>query len=71
MRRFEQLRKQDLPYRVDMAQPALVIEGPLEERRWGRYQFPTVDRMAGGRLISFVHVEADSAVSYGMPDSSA
>src|ERR1051325_3657447 len=50
-----------------MTTPALVIEGPAEERRWGRYQFPTVHRMADGRLISFVHVEADSAESYGMP----
>ena len=67
MRRFEQLRNQERPYRVDMAQPSLVIEGPLEERRWGRYQFPTVHRMADGRLISFVHVEADSSEYYGMP----
>lgn len=67
LRRFEQLRNQDRAYRIDMAQPALVIEGPPEERRWGRYQFPTVHRMADGRLISFVHVEADSAESYGMP----
>ena len=58
LRRFEQLRKQDLPYRVDMAQAALVIEGPSDERRWGRYQFPTIHRMADGRLLAFVHVEA-------------
>ena len=67
MRRFEHLRNQDGPYRVDMTAPALVIEGPAEERRWGRYQFPTLHRMADGRLISFVHVQADSAESYGMP----
>jgi tetratricopeptide (TPR) repeat protein len=67
MRHFEQLRKQDQPFRVDMAQPSLVLEAPAEERRWGRYQFPTLYRMADGRLICFVHVEADSAESYGMP----
>jgi len=67
MRRFEQLRDDHSSYRIDMAQPVLVIEGPAEERRWGRYQFPTIHRMADGRLIAFVHVEADSAESYGMP----
>lgn len=67
MRRFEQLRKQDLPYRVDMAQPVVVLEGPVEEKRWGRYQFPVLHRMADRRLICFVHVEADSVESYGMP----
>jgi tetratricopeptide (TPR) repeat protein len=67
LRRFEQLRKQDLPYRIDIAQAALVIEGPPEEKRWGRYQFPGIHRMADGRLIAFVHVEADSAASYGLP----
>lgn len=67
VRRFEHLRKSDLPYRVDMAQPSLVIEGPASEKRWGRYQFPSLSRMADGRLICFVHVEADSAESYGMP----
>lgn len=67
MRRFEQLRQQDRPFRVEMAPPSLVVEGPREERRWGRYQFPTLHRMADGRLICFVHVEADSAASYGMP----
>jgi tetratricopeptide (TPR) repeat protein len=67
MGRFEQLRKEEQPYRVDMALPALMIEAPREERRWGRYQFPTVSKMADGRLIAFVHVEADSAESYGMP----
>ena len=67
MRRFEQLRNGNRPYRLDVALPALVIEAPPEERRWGRYEFPTLQRMAGGRPISFVHVEEDSAESYGMP----
>jgi len=47
--------------------PSILIEGPPEERRWGRYQFPTMYRMADGRLIAFVHVEADSATAYGSP----
>jgi tetratricopeptide (TPR) repeat protein len=67
LRRLEQLKKENLPYRVEMAQPVVVLESPPEERRWGRYQFPSLYRMADGRLICFVHVEADSADSYGMP----
>ena len=51
MRRFEQIRKQDQPFRVDMAQPTLVLEAPEDERRWGHYQFPALHRMADGRLI--------------------
>jgi hypothetical protein len=47
--------------------PSFLIEGPPEERRWGRYQFPTMYRTADGRLIAFVHVEADSATAYGSP----
>ncbi|MBL8210596.1 MAG: tetratricopeptide repeat protein [Bryobacterales bacterium] len=67
MRRFEQIRKQqERPYRIDMTPAAVVVEGPLGEKRWGRYQFPTAYRMADGRIITFVHVEADSADSYGM-----
>jgi hypothetical protein len=47
--------------------PALIVQGPAGEKRWGRYQFPTMFRMADGRILVFVHVEADSATAYGMP----
>ena len=46
MRRFEQLRNQDRPYRIDMAQPTLVIEGP--------FQSPAIHRIADGRLSVLV-----------------
>jgi hypothetical protein len=29
---------------VIVSDPILVAEGPAEERRWGRYQFPALDR---------------------------
>ncbi len=65
--RFEGLRKENPPLRVDLSPASVLVEGPAGERRWGRYQFPTMHRMADGRLIVFVHVEADSATAYGSP----
>jgi hypothetical protein len=35
------------------------------ERRWGRWQFPTLAEGPNGRLLLFIHVEPDSAASYG------
>ncbi len=55
------------PSAVEVGDPVLVTEGPASEHRWGRYQFPTVERLADGRLIIFVHVEADSVDAYGKP----
>lgn len=66
-RSFDRLRREESPVRVEMSAPSVIVEGPAEERRWGRYQFPTMHRMADGRLIAQVHVEADSATSYGFP----
>ena len=37
------------------------------ERRWGRYQFPTVHGMADGRLISLFTWRQTPAESYGCP----
>lgn len=50
---------------VRLGGPRLVAEGPAGERRWGRWQFPALEMGANGRLLLFVHVEQDSAASYG------
>jgi hypothetical protein len=50
---------------VQLGQPRLVAEGPVTERRWGRWQFPTLEAGAKGEMLLFVHVEPDSAASYG------
>jgi hypothetical protein len=50
---------------VRLGPARLVAEGPLAERRWGRWQFPVLEAGAGNRLLLFVHVEQDSAASYG------
>ncbi len=51
--------------RVQMGEPRLVVAGPVEEHRWGRWQFPVLEQGPGGKLLLFVHVEQDSAASYG------
>lgn len=50
---------------VQLGQPRLVAEGPTTEHRWGRWQFPTLEAGAKGEMLLFVHVEPDSAASYG------
>lgn len=50
---------------VEMKPAVLVAEGPAGERRWGRWQFPSLESGPGGLLLLFVHVEPDSAASYG------
>lgn len=51
--------------RVDISEPILVAEAPADENRWGRYQFPTLDRMLDGRIALTFHVNEDSATAYG------
>lgn len=51
--------------RVEMSEPRLVAAGPADEDRWGRWQFPVLETAHGGKLLLFVHVEQDSAASYG------
>ncbi len=66
-RSFEHLKSPHPKLRVDMDPPVLLVESPAEERRWGRYQFPTIERLADGRILATIHVEADSATAYGAP----
>lgn len=51
--------------KVQLGEPILVAEGPAGEHRWGRWQFPTLEAGPKGRLLLFIHVEPDSAASYG------
>ena len=50
---------------VEIGEARLVAAGPATEHRWGRWQFPTLQLAPHGRLLLFVHVEPDSAASYG------
>ena len=51
--------------KVELSEPVLVAEAPAGETRWGRYQFPTLDRMLDGRIALTFHVNEDSATAYG------
>lgn len=50
---------------VELSEPVLVAEAPAGETRWGRHQFPTLDRMLDGRIALTFHVGDDSALEYG------
>lgn len=52
--------------RVVMSEPVLVAESPAEERRWGYYQFPVLERLLDGRIAVTFHVHPDSVKSYGL-----
>lgn len=51
--------------RVTVSDPVVVAEAPVGERRWGRYQFPSLDRLVDGRIALSFHVNEDSAHAYG------
>ncbi len=51
--------------KVQLGPAWLVAAGPSEEHRWGRWQFPSLEAGTNGELLLFVHVEPDSAASYG------
>ena len=53
------------PGGVTASDPVPVAAGPAEERRWGRYQFPALDRLLDGRIAVSFHINEDSARAYG------
>lgn len=50
--------------KITLSDPVLVAEGPAGETRWGRYQFPLLDRIGDQIALTF-HVADDSALAYG------
>lgn len=54
-----------VPAPITLSDPVLVAESAAEEHRWGRYQFPTLDRLLDGRIALSFHVNEDSARAYG------
>ena len=53
--------------KVRMLDPVVVTMGPPEEKRWGFYQFPHLERWADGRIAVRFSVHPDAAESYGLP----
>jgi hypothetical protein len=52
--------------KVRMLDPVVVTMGPAEEKRWGFYQFPHIERWADGRIAVRFSVHPDAAESYGL-----
>jgi hypothetical protein len=55
--------------RIELGEPKVVAQGPPGEKRWGYYQFPSLDRWADGRIMLRFHVNPDAAESYGKRSS--
>jgi hypothetical protein len=56
--------------RLEISESVLVAEAPFVAEpgvdRWGQYQFPIMERLLDGRIAVTFHVQADSALSYGV-----
>jgi hypothetical protein len=56
--------------RCAISEPVLVAEAPFVAEsgvdRWGQFQFPIMERLLDGRIAVTFHVQADSALSYGV-----
>jgi dienelactone hydrolase len=52
---------------VELGERVVVAMAQAEVRGWGPYQFPGLERLPDGTIRISVHVEADSAVAYGLP----
>jgi len=52
--------KERAQFRVEMADPVLVAAGPLEERRWGFYQFPGYRLSPKGTIVGGYQTADDS-----------
>lgn len=52
---------------IELGEPVVVAMAPANIRGWGAYQFPGLDRLPDGKIRISIQVEADSALSYGLP----
>lgn len=60
---------------ITVGEPVVVARAPADLNRagggWGRWQFPTISRLADGQLLVTYSLEPDSYASYGKPVGSA
>jgi len=52
---------------VVLGEPVVVSRAPASVGGWGPWQFPSLERLADGRIHLGYHIEADSAAAYGKP----
>ncbi len=57
--------------RLILGEPIVIAQGPAQVRRWGPWQFPSIERLAGGGLHVTYHLEADDYTAYGLPKGHA
>lgn len=53
--------------KITLGAPVVVSRAPLGFRKWGPWQFPSIQRLPDGRLQIAYHIAADSAAAYGTP----
>ncbi len=53
--------------KLTLGEPYVIARGPADERRWGYYQFPAIERFPDGRLHVSYSKQEDSPTSYGEP----
>ena len=51
---------------IELGDPVVVSCAPVEEKGWGPWQFPCIERLHDGRLFVQYHVKEDSAAAYGL-----
>ncbi len=50
---------------IILEEPSVIAQADPSVRRWGPFQFPSIERLSDGRLHCSYHIEADSASAYG------
>lgn len=61
------MTKQNQQFDVRMSKPNVVAQASPEVKQWGHWQFPSIERLADGRLHVEFSIHKDSIVSYGKP----
>lgn len=51
--------------KIILGEPVVVARGPLDEKRWGHWQFPRIERLADGSVHAWWSTGADSPTAYG------
>ena len=51
--------------KLTLGEPAVVVQGPENEKRWGWYQFPSVGRLSNGVIQVAYQIYDDSSAEFG------
>ncbi|MBQ1316896.1 MAG: exo-alpha-sialidase [Lachnospiraceae bacterium] len=56
---------------IILDEPSIIAQADPSIRRWGPFQFPSIERLADGRLHCRYHIEDDTAAAYGKAPGNA